>query len=326
MEHAKIVVVGAGPAGIATAVEAKIAGIDPVVILEKRPHPCDTIVSLYHEGKRVDPVYRKMKVEPLGVLSFDTESREEFLERMNNVIKEYNLDVRYKEDVQKIVRDGDNLKVISSSGLEIEAPVVVVAIGVFGKPVKPSYKIPAKLKNKVLFSLPKEPPTGKKVLVVGGGDTAAETACYLADCGNEVYLSYRRPEFFRLNDINRKNIEEYAKNGKVKLMMATDIEGLDQENDHVVVHFKDGDDVAYDYVFYCLGGMTPAVFLEGCGVEMDGRKPKLSDDFYYESNVPGLFLAGDLVALKGSIMAAFNSGKRVVEGILKKYGDKVKDC
>lgn len=317
MEQVKIVVVGAGPAGIATAVEAKRAGIQPVVLLEKAQHICDTIVSLYHEGKRVDPVFRKVKVEPIGALSFDTESREEFLKRMEDVVQREGLVIHTGQDVNKIVKQGDSFLVTTGRGMQFQADVVVVAIGVFGKPVKPTYPIPATLKDRVLFSLPKTPVSGKKVLVVGGGDTAAETACFLAE-HNKVCLSYRRPEFFRLNEINACNIKGCSEKGVVELMMATDIEGLEPGEDGVLVKFKDGRNLVFDMVFYCLGGSTPQTFLEGCGVDFQGNRPVFEPDG--ETNVKGLFLVGDLVAKTGTIMAAFNSAKITMDGIRNKYG------
>lgn len=322
MEEAKILVIGAGPAGIATAVEAKAAGVSPAVVLEKTDHACDTIVSLFHEGKRVDPVYRKMKVEPAGRLSFDTETREEFLARIGRVIDENHLDIRYKNEARKIVMEDGMFTVLTSGGLEIKAMVLVIAIGIFGKPIKPGYPIVKEIKDKVFFSLPKTPVAGKKVLVVGGGDSAAEAACFLAGA-NDVKLSYRRPEFFRLNNINACNIKDFSANGKLSLMLATDIEGLEDAGDKGVgVHFKDGKNLVFDMVFYCLGGVTPRTFLESAGVEFNAERPSI--DLYGETNVKKVFLAGDLMVEKGSIMAAFNSGKTIIDGILKSYGDIVK--
>ncbi len=320
MEQVKIVVVGAGPAGIATAVEAKKAGIQPVVVLEKAKHMCDTIVSLYHEGKRVDSVFRKVRVDPIGTLFFDTESREEFLKRMEDVVQREGLVIHTSQEVNKIVRQGDSFLVTTTRGMQFQAGVVVVAIGVFGKPVKPTYPIAAALKDRVLFSLPKAHISGKKVLVVGGGDTAAETACFLSE-QNKVCLSYRRPEFFRLNEINACNIKRCLEKGVVELMMATDIEGLEPAGDGVLVKFKDGRNLEFDMVFYCLGGSTPQSFLEGCGVDFQDNRPVFEPDG--ETNVKGLFLVGDLVAKTGTIMAAFNSAKTTIDGIYAKYGAKL---
>ncbi|MGQ9500381.1 MAG: NAD(P)-binding domain-containing protein [Dissulfurimicrobium sp.] len=322
MEETKIVVIGAGPAGIATAVEAINTGISQVIVLEKTDHACDTIVSLFHEGKRVDPIYRKMKIEPTGRLSFNTETREEFLARIEKVIEENHLDIRYKNEAKKVSQENGVFHVFTGGGLEIKANIVVVAIGIFGKPIKPHYPIAKEIKDKVFFSLPKTPVTGKKVLVVGGGDSAAEAACFLSGA-NDVSLSYRRPEFFRLNDINACNINNLASNGKINLMLATDIEGLeDAGGKGVKVHFKDGNDMVFDMVFYCLGGVTPRGFLESIGVKFKGERPII--DSYGETNVKKIFLAGDLMVEKGSIMAAFNSGKTVIDGILRRYRDLVK--
>ena len=320
MEQARLVIIGSGPAGIATAVEAKEAGIEPVVILEKKGHICDTVESLYHEGKRVDPVYRKIKVKPLGKLSFDTETREEFLERMKKVVEENSLDVRFWNEAQKIVQQDGEFHVFTGDNLEIKTPVVVISIGIFGRPVKPRYKIPKEVKENIFFSLPKTPIKNKKVLVIGGGDTAAETACFLTE-NNDVTLSYRRAEFFRLNELNLCNVDKCKCEGIIKLMMGTDIEALEPEGEGVLVHFKDGEDIRFDAVFYCLGGMTPQTFLEGVGVEFDGKMAVV--DEYGETNIERLFLAGDLVIKKGTIMAAFNSGKKTIDGILKKYKTQV---
>ena len=321
MEQAKIIIVGAGPAGIATAVEAKEAGISPVTILEKKGHICDTVVSLFHEGKRVDPVYRKVKVEPIGKLSFDTESREEFLERMKKVVEDYELDIRFWNEAQKIEKTDTGFVVKTGGDLEIEAPIIVIAIGVFGKPVKPSYPIPKEVRDKVFFAPPKTPPENKEILVVGGGDTAAETACFLAG-EDRVCLSYRRDKFFRINETNMCSLDEYCNKGSLDLMLGTDIQSLEPAGDRVRVNFNDGTSKEFDEIYYCLGGMTPQTFLEGIGIKFDGKRPRVDEDG--ESDLPRCFLVGDLSVPKGSIMAAFNSGKKTIDGILAKYGDLVR--
>jgi len=321
MEQMKMIVIGGGPAGIAMAVEAKEAGISPVVVLEKRAHACDTIVSLYHEGKRVDPVYRKVKVAPRGHLSFDTESREEFLARMQRIIDDHGLDMRYRQEVLKIAAADDGLfHVQTGAGLQLAAPIVVIAIGVFGKPVKPSYPLPKESRGRIHFSVPKEAPSNETLLVVGGGDSAAEAACFLSQ-KNKVTLSYRRPEFFRINDQNLCSVNQCCQVGRIDLKMGSDIEALLPAEEKVKVVFGGGEELLFDSVYYFLGGSTPQNFLESIGVEFGDGRPKVDD--HGETNIPRLFLAGDLAAEKGSIMAAFNSAVRVREGVLAKYAQAV---
>ncbi|QJA06345.1 oxidoreductase [Thermosulfurimonas marina] len=322
MEKAKIAVVGAGPAGIAVGVEARAQGISPVVIFEKAETFCDTIQRLYRPGKRVDAVFRKMRVEPLGLCSFETESKEEFLKRMEKYIQDYALDIRYKTEINGLEKTDGTYRLRAGSEWVLEAPIVVIAIGIFGKPRKPDYPIPKEVRDRVFFEAPCECPRGGKVLVVGGGDTAAETACFLCEGCEEVYLSYRRPKFFRINPVNLQNLGKKAEEGRVKLMLNTDIDHLEAAPEGVKVVFKDGREMVFDRIYYCLGGSTPAGFLRSIGVEFEDSRPKI--DKYYETNLPGVFLAGDIALEKGSIMAAFNTAHIVVKRILEKYGDLVR--
>jgi thioredoxin reductase (NADPH) len=321
VEKARLIVIGAGPAGLATAVEARAAGIDPVIILERKDHLGDTIVTFYHEGKRVDPIYRKVEVEPKGMLSFDTETKEAFLQRMRTIADDHQLDIRHGQEVQKVIPQGGFFNLYTSQGLELQAPLVVVAIGIYGRPIKPSYPILREVKDKVHFSLPKELPSGKRVLVVGGGDAAAESAVFLSGT-NEVTLSYRKPEFIRLNELNYCSVNDCANLGTIKLMLGTDIQALESCDSSVKVHFKHGEQLLFDFIFYNFGGATPKVFLESIGVEFADKMPVV--DGHGESNIPRLFLAGDLVVESGTIMAAFNSGKTVVERITSHYAELVR--
>jgi len=317
MEEVRLVIVGAGPAGIAAGVEAKVAGIEPTVILEKAPHICDTIERLYRPGKRVDAVYRGVEVEPLGICRFETESKEAFLERVKRWVKDYALDIRLKSEVNYIKRVDDKYEITVNGEPSYLAEFVIIAIGIFGQPKKPDYPIPKEVKDKVFFEPPSFCPASGKVLVVGGGDTAAEVACFLCPkC--EVYLSYRRTQFFRINPVNLKILEEKVCEGKIKLLMGTDIEKLEPENEKVRVYYKQGFSDVYDYIYYCLGGSTPKGFLKYIGIEFDNEdRPKV--DEYYETNLPKVFLAGDIAVSKGSIQLAFNTAHIIIKRIQEKY-------
>jgi len=317
MEKVKITVIGAGPAGIATAIEAKANNIEPVVVLEKGESVCNTIVKFYKPGKRVDAYYRKKDIKPIGICSFETETKEEFLQRIEKWIKEWNLDIKLKSEVTNIKKNDQGYEILIKDKPEYLSEFVVIAIGIFGKPNKPSYPIPKELKGKVFLEPPLEIPENKKILVVGGGNTAAEVACALCE-SNQVFLSYRRPKFFRINEINLKNLEEKEKQGKLKLLMATDIEKIEPYNDRIKVFFKDGKEEIYDLIYYCLGGTTPKNFLKRIGIEFNENGEPLIDEFF-ETNLPKVFLAGDIALKQGSIMKAFNSAHIVIKRIKEKY-------
>jgi len=93
MEKVKIAIIGAGPAGIASAIEAKVNSIEPVVVLEKGESVCNTIVKFYKPGKRVDANYREEDIKPIGICSFETETKEEFLKRIEDWINKWKLDI-----------------------------------------------------------------------------------------------------------------------------------------------------------------------------------------------------------------------------------------
>jgi len=321
MEKAKLLVVGAGPAGIAASVEAEAAGIRNVIILEKTDHICDTSFRFYPKGKRVDPFFMKTREEPLGILSFDVESREEFLARMNKAAADHALDIRFRHDVRRVIKKDDYFEVYAANNNLFEARVCIIAIGIFGAPAKPSYEIPREVRDKVFFGMPLETPKTRRALVVGGGNTAVETACFL--CGeNQVCLSYRRPQFFRPNPTNVCTLEGKCETGLIDLLLNTDIESIEPEGGQVKVNFKDGRRMSFDTIYYCLGGSTPQAFLRSAGIESKGKRASVSEDG--ETNIKGLFVVGDLAAEKGTIMRAFNSASLTVKGILQKYGDKVK--
>jgi thioredoxin reductase (NADPH) len=317
METARIAIIGAGPAGIGVGVEAARAGISGTILFEKTEHPCDTVASLYRMGKRVDAVYRKVAVAPRGVLSFRTHTRESFLDWMDKVIGDFRLDIRYGHEVVEIIREREGFRLVCGNGARVAASVVVIAIGIFGKPVKPSYAIPREVQDRIYFSIPAKPLQGRDVLVVGGGDSAAEAACHLSRM-NRVTLSYRRSELFRVNEPNLCTLNQCCSFENLTIRLGVDIAAIAPDGEKVKVRYHEGEEVSYDAIFYFLGGSTPRSFLEKAGISYAGNRPKV--DRYGETAIPGLFLAGDLVAEKGTIMAAFNSAAASVEKIGKSYG------
>ncbi|MDW7774517.1 MAG: NAD(P)-binding domain-containing protein [Desulfobulbaceae bacterium] len=321
MESVKLAVIGAGPAGIALGVESARAGIPGVVILEKAGHICDTIASLYRQGKRVDAVYRKVAVEPRGSLSFTTMAKESFLDWMDELTAGHRLDIRHSHEVLEIRKKENGFLILCGNNAAIEADLVVIAIGIFGRPVKPSYKLAAEIKDRIHFSMPEQPPVGKELLVVGGGDSAAEAACYLSR-QNHVTLSYRREEFFRINEQNLCTLNQCCNFENLATRLGADITGVAADEKRVSVCYGGKEEVVYDAIFYFLGGSTPRAFLEKAGIAYAGNKP--AADQYGESNIPGLFLAGDLVAEKGTIMTAFNSAAAVIARIAEVYADRLK--
>lgn len=320
-----IIIIGAGPAGISTAVEAKNAGVSPdkILILEKSEAHSFTIRKYYPNSKPVTANYKGMEAKCLGVMCLTDTTKEETISYLDKAIKDNNLNVRYNETVYKIHRNENETFTVYTDKGKYNSKIVVVAIGILGKPNKPDYKIPHSLSDRIFFEITEHKITHSKVLVVGGGDTASEYCQYLVQEGNDVTLSYRKSEFTRMNDINRESILALEKIGKVKILRNSNIKELQDENGKPKVIFAENnlEPMVFDYIVYALGGTTPKNFLKTIGIEFDGEQPSLKDKV--ETNIPGLFLVGDLSAgMKGgSINWAFNSSRIAIRKICENYLD-----
>ncbi len=309
-----LAVIGAGPGGISATVEARAAGIENILLIEKGENSSQTIRKFYKEHKRVDKDYKGIVVELEGTVHFDDGTRETTLDMFDDILDHDYIDALFKCEVEKVKKNEDNTFTIVTATAEYIAKNVVIAIGKMGKPNKPDYKIPPKVKKIVNFNLD-NCSSDENVLVVGGGNSAAEYVVHLCK-ENKVTLNYRRDRFTRLNDINEKDIYDAEKEGKIKFKIGVDIEGLEEEDGKVKVLYTDGDSAVYDRVIYAIGGTTPVEFLKSCGIEFEGKHPMCDEN--YETNVKGLYVAGDIAADKGgSIALALNHSYKIVENILK---------
>ncbi len=319
-----ILIIGAGPAGISMAAEARAAGLDPerMLVIEKAPEHSFTLKKYYPEDKLVTANYKGFEAVCTGVLCMPDLSKSETISFLDRTLQEYAIPVRYGETVFRIFRhDGEQRFTVSTEKGEYDTRTIVIAIGILGKPNKPAYPLPRSLKSRLLFDVTSIPIENADVLVVGGGDSASEYVQFLVQRGNRVTLSYRRREFTRMNDINRESLLELAMRGEATVFYNSDIEKVTDAGGRPEVHFEDpfSGTRIYDYVVFALGGSTPDNFLKTIGIEYNGDSPHLREG--YETSVPGLFLVGDLSAgpKGGSIIWAFNSANTAMRKILKEY-------
>jgi len=313
-----IVIIGGGPGGIGTAIEAKVLGLDKILLLEKSDNHSDTIRKFYKENKRVDKDWQGQIVEIEGNVPFADGTKESTIDFFDEMIDNHKIDSHFNCEVDKITKDKDGIFNIRSSKGDFKSKNVVIAIGRMGKPNKPSYKIPPSIRKRVNFNLD-NCSKGEKILIVGGGDSATEYAVELGK-SNDVTLNYRRDELTRPNPTNKKLIQEAFDNGTVKPKLGVDIDSLESEHGLVKVNFKDGSSEIYDRVIYAIGGTTPVDFLKSANLELDSKgEPIIKDNL--ESSVDGIYIAGD-IAFKsgGSIAIALNHGYRIVKDIIDSRG------
>jgi thioredoxin reductase (NADPH) len=310
-----LAIIGAGPAGIATAVESYLQGIRDIVLLEKDQNHNSTIRKYYKDNKRVDKDWKGKKVELDGRIYFVDGTKETTLDFFDEILAHHSVELQTHVEVQSIEKKEGYFEVFMA-GKSITAKHVVVTIGRMGKPNKPDYKIPAGIKKRVGYTLD-DCSECEKILVVGGGDSAIEYAVDLSS-KNSVTICYRRESFRRANPTNQNDIANAIAHKEVEAMLGAEIQALEDDNGRVRVIFSERESQTYDRVIYAIGGTTPSAFLANSGIKEQDAKPVHDDN--YETNIKGLFVAGDITQESGgSIALGLNHGYAIACFIQKNH-------
>lgn len=324
-----LAIIGAGPGGVACAIEAKLAGIDNIVIIEKAATHNDMIHKFYKKGKRVDKDWMGIKFEFEGNVTFQECPKEQYLDDMDKKIQEAGIADKFVfgHEIIRVNKKENGLFdiVIGHDNIEeghenLMAKNVILSVGRMGKPNKPKYKFPKDIKDRLNFNLSKVQ-NGEKVMVVGGGDTAGEYAYGLVDLGMdcEVTLNYRKADITRMNPLNTEMTVKYLENGKLLNKLGVDVESVEPSEDgKIKVNFTDGSNAQYDRAVFALGGTTPKDILVNSGIKTGEWDVPVYSEETMETNVPGLYTIGDVVTDQGSIALAFNHANFAVKDIASK--------
>lgn len=316
-----VIIIGAGPAGVATAVEVLNRGYkaNEVIVLEKSGEVAHMIAAKYPEEKPVLANYKERMAECIGDLCITDMSKQEFLDYLKQVIEQKKLQIRYHQSVEKIVKLHNGQWRVDCADDSWVGNVVFVAIGNMSAPRTLGVPVADEITHVIHDDIQTIKSQSKRVLVVGGGDSAGEYAQILCERGHEVVLSYRKKSFARMIPQNLEKTTALIESGKIKYLPESVVTKIEAESGHAKVYFKDADALTVDAIVTALGSERPKAYLDkiGIGVEMEN-----GDDFQ-ESEEGGLFLVGDLASGKsgGSINFAFNSGTKAVSKACSLYLD-----
>jgi thioredoxin reductase len=147
---------------------------------------------------------------------------------------------------------------------------VILALGRRGSPRK--LEIRGEELSKVMYSLlDAEAYTGARILVVGGGDSAVETAMGLAhQRGNTVTVSYRKEAFSRIKERNTQRLKEYVKKGRLTVIFNSQPVEI-RERSVVLDVAGQSRELANDFVWVLAGSLPPNEFLQQAGVQLGSR-------------------------------------------------------
>ena len=164
----------------------------------------------------------------------------------------------------------ESIAIIRSANNQYRARAVILALGKTGTPRK--LGVPGEELPKVMYRLIEaDHYVNKKILVVGGGDSAVEAAMGLGNqSGNKVTLCYRGGQFSRIKERNAKRIEDRMKNGKAEVLFETNPKELKPES--VVLDVKGTTrEIPNDYVWIFAGGVPPHDLFKKIGIRFGMR-------------------------------------------------------
>lgn len=256
------VIVGAGPAGLSAMLGAKQKTLNVVTIDQ---NVAGGTVSHYPRGKLVMTAPADMPL--VGKVKFGEVSKEKLLGFWLKLIEKHQLVINQNETLTDIVKNTDGSFTVISDKSEYKAKTVLLAMGRRGTPRK--LGVVGENQSKVVYQLI-DPAQyqGADVLVVGGGDSALEAACSIAELGKStVSLSYRNDSFSRAKAKNRNRVEKLVQSGDLSLYLRSTVTKICAQTIELS-HQDQLLTLPNSAVIVCAGGVLPTPFLQKIGIEV----------------------------------------------------------
>lgn len=293
-----VLIVGAGPCGLAAAIACKRAGLEPLII-EKG----SLVHSIYHY-----PTYMIFHSTPdlleIGGIPFATAhekpTRQEALNYYRLVASREGLRVNSYEKVTSAEQIKGGFRVTTSdrfsSPHQYETKNLVIATGYFDNPNR--LHVPGEDLPKVSsFYKEAHPFAGLRVAIVGGNNSAVDAAMELERAGAEVTVICRRQELSdKVKAWTRPVFESLIKKGRIRMLFGSNVEAIEERT----IRVRTGEEIIAlenDHVFSLIGYRPDRSFLHSLGVKTDPDSgiPHHDPDTM-ETNVPGLYIAGVIAA------------------------------
>jgi thioredoxin reductase (NADPH) len=256
------VVVGAGPAGLSAGLRLMEAGMRAMVL--EREAVGNTIVH-YPRAKVV--MTGALELAIVGTIKRRSMSKEEMVDLWQSIVARTHMPVHIAH-VEGVAAEPDGMWRLETSGGHVRAANVLLGLGRRGTPRK--LEVPGEEQVKVHYALIEpEQFAGKHVLVVGGGNSAVESALALSDFGRcaSVSISYRRHAFARCREENRRRIKEAIASGAVHPLMSSEVKRIGLHDVTVALNDREGT-LPNDAVIIQIGGTAPSELLKQFGVDV----------------------------------------------------------
>ena len=257
-----VVIIGAGPAGIAASLSAKEHGLRFETLEQES---LGGTVAHYPRGKIV--MTSPVDLPIYGPVKLRETTKEALLALWEEVIAKTEVKIEYDCRVERVEKLSGDLFSIQATTRRLRTRAVLLAIGRRGTPRK--LGVSGEEQSKVVYRMidPLQY-VDQHVVVVGGGDSALEAAWSLADVsGTDVTLSYRNAAFGRAKAKNRESVQRAMEAGRLRVLLNSKVTGIGE--DSIDIETADGSlPLENDSVIVCAGGILPTDFLKSMGVEV----------------------------------------------------------
>ncbi len=262
-----VAIIGAGVSGISAAMQAKQAGLNYCLL--EASQALTTIINF----PKQKPIFTyPTDMIPSGGVQYSEKSdiKESLLDDIHEQIQSAGLEITTNR-VANITGKVNNFTLELEDQSSIKTLQVIIAIGRSGNYRR--LNVNGEELDKVSNRLhdPKEFKE-KEVLIVGGGDSAAEAAIALAESGAHVSLSCRSPEITRPKPENTQNLMSLANQGKIKLYLGSKVKEISSDQVHLTTKSNESKTIKNDAVFILIGREAPLDFFRRCGVAIQGER------------------------------------------------------
>ncbi len=285
-----VIIIGAGPIGLACGIELKKRGIRAKII-EKG---C-LVNSIFHYPTNMTffSTSERLEIGDVPFISHGVKpTRREALEYYRRVAESYNLDIHLYEEVQNVEGEDGNFTVSTNKGI-YDAEKLILSTGFYG--VENRMNVPGEDMPKVKHYYDEPHPYAtQKVLVVGGGNSAVDVALETYRCGSEVTMVVREEQLKEgVKYWVRPDIENRIAEGEITAYFNSTVKEIRERE--VDISTPEGDlTFANDFVLAMTGYQPNYALLKKFGLEYadDGYNTPIYNPDTQESNVSGLYLAG----------------------------------
>ncbi len=260
-----VVIVGAGPAGLAATLAAKEAGIRYATIEQE-----ELGGTVAHFPRRKLVMTQPAELPIVGSMRFKEVRKETLIDFWREAEEKSGITISYGESVGAVEAAADGGYTVKTSRQLYNTRAVLLAIGRRGSPRK--LGVSGEELCKVVYRvIDASQHRNQHVLVVGGGDSALESATMIAaEPGTTVTLSYRSGSFSRAKLKNRDLVQEMSANGRIRIMFNSTVQSI--SDTHVEVDTEGvNESIPNDAVVVSAGGILPSGFLRTVGIIVETK-------------------------------------------------------